>query len=177
MSRTLTPKQSLVLYMVWVHGMSQRQIARMLGCTQPTIWKLYHRGLDAMADRVDPRDRAIAMHVCREAFSLWGDPAPRQEPRFVALRREGVAADLEAQIEHRAGELSATAEAMAGDVNPPIQRNKGTAWTDWEIRYFMAHPNRTTIPALRGAAINCPAANGMKHSPACNVSNPRRICR
>jgi len=151
----LTAPQFVVLHLVWAYGLSQRAVARILGCSQVNVWKHYHKGLAALAERMDPFDpvdRVISFAICRRVFDdprvsdVMGGPVQRKPPRVLALRRDDVAANLEALVEQRARELAVIREVMSGDHDPPTTRSKGKAWSEWELTYFRMHPHRVGIP-------------------------------
>lgn len=60
-ARTLPPKQRLVLFLTYYGGLSQREIAERIGCSQMHVSRLLRRGLGSLRDELaEPLEPAAA---------------------------------------------------------------------------------------------------------------------
>ena len=155
----MTRREAICIYLNVREGWSYRDIAGALRCNAVTVMRDVEKAIQILAASAECNSYPIT----EQFFSLWRDGEQHRKPRYVALRRDRLAQDLESQMEQRSDELAQVSECMGANRPVPHKRNKGHAWTQWESRYLNA-TKRASIP---------PSAYGMRRRKS---RGPARFC-
>lgn len=159
---TITPRQSRIFCLHYKDGFSFRRIALFLDVPKSTVFDEYDRVLAVLADAFVHSGPDTCTILVERLFSIWAESEQRQQPHALALRREQMAQDLERRMDARSSEIDDITECMGANCSTPHNRNKGAAWTHWEMAYLCARK----CNAIPNSAYSCKVAG--RYARLCN---------